>query len=204
MSILEKFGKNVIAKYENPQSKGIFYELRKIKSPISTLDVEITSKDSYISSRYCSLYVQGSNPQSLIDGNSNTAWANTASLAGYPSFIIHFKNSHFQLQHYSIKSPCNPPPGWLIKGSNNNIDWNLLDEKSGITHAPNQEYFYSVFDSKKKLSFEYFNFSIAVIGRLHLDNIEFYGILNPISKLTCKENKYNLLSYSYLFIFLIK
>ena len=201
MSIFQKFGKNVIAKYENAQSNGIFYELRTIKTPISTKDVEITSQDSYIHGDFCGIGLEGRTAQSLIDGNSKTAWANNESK---PSFIINFKHSYFNLQHYSIVSPCNLPRNWILQGSNNKEEWVLLDNRTDIQLTVNKETVYSVFDSKKKLAFQYFNFSLQTSDqkRLHLNSIEFYGILNPINILTCKKDDLHF-SSSFLFVIFI-
>ena len=189
MSALTKyFGQNVKVPYINSDSKGIFYKLREVRNPISTQDVTVTSKDFRATDDYCYIGLKGLEASCLIDGINNTAWANDLHQSQYPSFIITFKLARMKLEHYSIIQPCSKFTKWILKGSNNMIDWYTLDDREDETIVENSERFYSVYESMKSETFQYFNFSLTEeLKRMHLNSIDFYGVLNPI-QITCKQS----------------
>ena len=183
--MIEKFGRNVVVRRNNNNDIGLFGELRKYQSPIS--DIELTSKDSFPSSSGYCYTIDGKDVSCLIDGKDNTGWANKERLPGYASFLVDFKSSRFQLEEYSFTVECNPPGDWLIYGSNNKEHWTLLDNKTSIPMPVDEEVFFETFSSENKQSFRYFNITSPYITRFHLRNLEFFGVLNPIRIITCKE-----------------
>ena len=187
-------------KYTTDSSIGIFEGLRNCGSNVLSSFVTATSKDRYTGTDYCLLGFSGSPVSALLDGNTRTAWANDKSSAETSCFVIDFKSNKFLLQNYMLYSVCNAVKNWRIYGSNDMQNWDLVDERKDSAISLNVKNFFHA--NKTNKGFRYFKYSDINIGRIHLTNIEFYGILNPLqAQITCNQVKMPKLSFLFFSLF---
>ena len=191
---------NANVKFYTDESKGIFELFRKYFTPIPASLVTIESPD-YLrgSGFYCqNSGIYGREAYSLIDGNSSTAWANDKNETEYSYFTIDFKDSKFSLQGYKFDLLCSPTNDWIIQGSNDNSIWDDISIKTNQNLDEDSTVSYSFSPSK---FYRYFKYVSIKSGRIHLHNIEFYGIYNSIaSKCYQKYENYCNIKLNYLLI----
>ena len=85
--------------FSSENAVGVFQGLREVNKLNST--VSISSKDHF-AGNYCSLDLPGYEVYSLIDGKTDTAWANDHQGPDYSCFTISFKKHQFLFQNYMI------------------------------------------------------------------------------------------------------
>ena len=177
------------------QNNGIFAFARA-----NYINVSISSPSWYENTKNSYCYHEGVSQKvsCVIDGTNSTAWRNKEENEAF--FLIDFQFSTFYLTSYSLISAyCWSIPPWTISGSNDLHNWYLIDTETNEINAP----FFKHFQVDKLGSYRYFNFS-AIPGKIHLTQIEFFGILNNRIPTCQKEFQYKSLHILCIILFYFK
>ena len=159
--------------------EGLFAYLRK-ESFINF--VKLTGPEA-LSGGYCGKdNLQAVPLNNLIDGNDSTVWSNNKFGDEYAYFIIDMMMNRLKMSGISFSIPCNNPPYLYIEGS---FDNNKYHKVRNITGFINYETKY--FSCKSAAAYRYYK--VSGPSRLHLSDVEVFGVLNPINQ-TCKKNRY--------------
>ena len=169
---------------------GLFNFMRKYSHLYNS--VQVTSKTSFVSQpgRFCYSTDTGSYPKSIIDGNHHLDWCNLNYDEKEQEVLIDFGINSFQLRHFVFYSACAAPNDLEILGSNDNNSFHTLCRLTDVNK--DQTVFYRECQNKK-IPFQFFKIEQHGVNnangfRLHIREIEFFGILNPIQHETCDSN----------------
>ena len=179
--------------YTNENSPGVFRYLVS-----HSLNFSLTSPDRYKEGSYCSI-AKSSNVSCLVDGTDDTAWRNNNETNAF--FFIDFGINHFLLKDYVLRKVCHPISQWHIEGSNDYKRWHEVTRAGPMPELTNVSHFHV---SSNSFSYRYYKFALINLGVIHLSQIEFYGILNPIIIQTCAYTTRIKTLTSFLFFFLNK
>ena len=168
--------------------------------------VKLTSPQFHFSETYCTIY-KGRDIYSLVDGNTTTAWTNNNHGLNESNFIVHFKRGRLQLTSYTFSFACLTPKAWTIEGSNDGINYKIIDEKKQSV----EDHSTMLFNTLNNEAFKYFRFQQlentnpiqAEKHRFHLREIELFGTFETSSMNTCTRKYYShrlLYSFSILLL----
>ena len=164
--------------YNGYNSPGVFSFLVN-----KSIDFSLSSVDRYKETNvYCNKSVSSENVSCLVDGRNDTAWRNQLIINSY--FIIDFEINHFLLKDYVLKKVCQELPQWKIEGSNDMINWHHVVTHGPMSESLNVSHYHL---NQPSLPYHHYKFSLVNPSFIHLSQIEFYGILNVILKITCQH-----------------
>ena len=176
-----------VFKYSNDYYGGVFNFSRSISNDL----IAVSSPPSCVTvqNEFCQKY-RGDGPSSIIDGDKNVAWCNLNDQNSEEAYIIlDFRLSSFLLTDLMFRTACSPPKLLQVLGSNDNTNFH---EICNITNLIDRDREY-INRCHKQRTFRYFK--LKMIGndsgnghRLHISEIEFFGILNP--SFTCNQAFY--------------
>ena len=150
--------------YTGENSPGVFRYLLS-----HSLNFSLTSPDRFQEGVSC-----------LVDGTDTTAWRNGKETNAF--FFIDFGINNFLLKDYVLRKVCQEIPPWHIEGSNDYHKWHEVTRAGPMSNLTNVSHFHV---SSNTYSYRYYKFALINLGKIHLSQIEFYGILNPIIIQTC-------------------
>ena len=163
--------------YDNNFTSGFFQYARNEHFSNS---IAITSPDSEITSAFCTNEYHGGEAKFVIDGVISSCWCNSKFDIDYQVFYIDLKTVLFQLHNFAFRSVCAVPSILEIKGSNDEKHYQHICQITDIVN----EYEFSIHKCTSMNAYRYFE--IRQIGenrsggkRLHVSEIEFFGVLNP-------------------------
>jgi len=80
---------------------------------------------------------------SLFDNSVNTKWYADTGFKGFPCFIAWKYNAPFSVSSYTLTSandmPVRDPKAWNFYGSNDGVEYTLIDSRSNITFSGRQQ-----------------------------------------------------------------
>lgn len=164
----------------NNEFKGIIYYLKSLSSNIDDL-LNITSSSVYLS-HYLKYVIQYENSKVYFaSDNIENSWI----CFEFKSFYIIPKNYTLR-SYYCEQNNCHPK-SWVIEGSNDNGDWEQLDQQQNtdVLNGPNIIHTFPIQNSKNT-KFKFIrmrqtdiNWNPSDCAKNHfvLNNIEFYGNL---------------------------
>ena len=189
------FTENVL--FKGNQLDGIFakhqYHIKKF--------IDISSpKSAIIATYFCDKNVSGGDPYSLVDRNQKTAWTNEKHREEDMHFNIYFKKNYLMLNSYTLCTVCKAPNHFIVEGSNDNKTFNTIDEvNQSLTEY--EEHHFNITNNYQ--TYRYFR--ITQIGantgyakRLHLMEIEFFGVLFSLQKCSCQYRYSHTFGYSFI------
>ena len=189
--------------YNNQNLSGLFNYVRS--NALNT--VKVISPESHITNQnsFCDRYI-GEEGTAIIDGDTNTAWANKITTANNSYVIIDLGIGSFLLESFDYRTTCNPPSIFIVSGSNDNVEYNPICTIRDIHNLHSFHHRECLSYNKPYRYFELRQSTNFIDGtyRLHISEIEFYGVLNPYLK-TCQNNGIllnNLIPYLCIGIFM--
>ena len=155
---------------------------------------KLTGPTSY-SGRYCfNDSLSAGSLNNLIDSNDFTVWANLNSGEAY--FTIDMMKNVFKMSGISFSIPCNYPNYINVEGSLDGRQFYLIKKLTGFNN-----YETKYFSCESNYIYKYFK--VSYTGRLHLTNVEIFGVLNPVDKTYDKRIPINKKFILIIFIFLV-
>ena len=186
----------------NDQFDGFFKYMRLAKNSYQFITAySETSRTSSIDD-YCSQYASGG-PTAIIDGDDHVAWCNSQYNESQQQVIIDIGPNLFILETFVFLTACGPPKDLEILGSNNNITFHRICRLNDV-NIDNMALTRTCQEIRKPFRF----FKIKQHGkntintlRLHIREIEFFGILNPLPK-HCQYSTpfHSLFLFSFVFL----
>ena len=178
-----------VFRFNNENFDGLFHYFRTNKPPLISY-VKTSSYNTYYSASLCSKKYSSNAAFSIIDGNVSSCWSNLNSEAiNEQEVIIDIGTNKFQLKTLILATPCASPQKMEVLGSNDGNIYSRIcllkdfqkDYSTTNNTCDSGNSRYRIFKIKQNVNNE---------GRyrLHIAEIEFYGILYPESIQTCQNS----------------
>ncbi|MDR1683806.1 MAG: glycoside hydrolase N-terminal domain-containing protein [Candidatus Symbiothrix sp.] len=102
----------------------------------------------------------------LFDGSANTKWFADQGFKGLPCYIAWQYDNNKTVAEYSLISgndmPARDPKSWNLYGSNNGVDYILIDKQENITFSGRNQTL--TFKLAQQYRYKYFKFEITAIN----------------------------------------
>ena len=160
------------------------------------------SESSLNVNNFCKIY-QGSGPTAIIDGDDQVAWCNNEYGESQQQVIIDIGPNLFILETLIFVTPCGSPNDLEILGSNDNKTFQRISRLNDV-NIDNEVFTRKCQEIQKP--FRFFKFkqhgenTIQTL-RLHIREIEFFGVLNPLPKqCQCATTFHTLFLFFFVFL----
>ena len=194
-----------VFKLGNENFNGLFNYFRNTRPSLISF-VKTKSFEAYIASELCQGGYTSSESAAIIDGNRYSSWSNLNTDTPVEQEVtIDLGINKFQLKLFELATPCGSPQILEILGSNNGDSYSRICLLEGFQED------YSISNNTCDcIGKSYRLFKIkqhennAGKYRLHICEIEFYGILNNDNINTCQKCNFSYHIFYFICIIIMK
>ena len=182
---------------------GLFNYFRSSKPSLISY-VHTSSVSSNIDDFFCADGYYGRDPSALIDGIPYSSWCNYQFVESEQEVKLDIGSNTFILKTLVLTTPCLSPKRLQVLGSNDDDIYDIICDLEDFQedYSTSNNTCYNGFNSYRLFKFKQIGENIGSSMRLHISEVEFFGVLNPYQTETCNQQSKNV-SITLIFIIII-